>query len=174
LKDRDIVLVKKAIKGNSKALELLLQKHYEQLYRNAYLYVQNKEDSLDIVQETAYQAFRSIKSLKKPEYFMTWLTKIVIHCAMNHYRQRKDVIPLTDEILSKQTSRSTEPAYELMDAIKELKESFRTTLILFYYHDYSIKMISEVMELPEGTVKTNLSRGKQALRKCLKEEMIHG
>lgn len=174
MKDNEIVLIKKAIKGNSKALELLLQKHYERLYRTAYLYVDNKEDSLDIVQETAYQAFKSIKTVKNPEYFLTWLTKIVIHCAMNHYRQRKDVIPLTEEILSKQASPSTGPAYELMDAIKELKESFRTTLILFYYHDYSIKKISEVMELPEGTVKTNLSRGKQALRKCLKEEMIHG
>lgn len=174
MKDKETVLIKKAIKGNSKALELLLKKHYERLYRTAYLYVHNKEDSLDIVQEAAYQAFKSIKTVKNPEYFLTWLTKIVIHCAMNHYRQRKDVIPLTEEILSKQTSPSIEPTYELMDAIKGLKESFRTTLILFYYHDYSIKMISEVMELPEGTVKTNLSRGKQALRKCLKEEMIHG
>lgn len=174
MKDKETVLIKKAIKGNSKALELLLKKHYERLYRTAYLYVHNKEDSLDIVQEAAYQAFKSIKTVKNPEYFLTWLTKIVIHCAMNHHRQRKAVIPLTEEILSKQTSPSIEPTYELMDAIKGLKESFRTTLILFYYHDYSIKMISEVMELPEGTVKTNLSRGKQALRKCLKEEMIHG
>ena len=66
---KQIRLVKKAVAGNAKAFEMLFQKHSEQLYRTAYIYVRNKEDALDIVQETAYKAFLSIAQLRNPEYF---------------------------------------------------------------------------------------------------------
>ncbi|MDE1376451.1 sigma factor, partial [Bacillus licheniformis] len=53
---KQIRLVKKAVAGNAKAFETLFQKHSDQLYRTAYIYVRDKEDALDIVQETAYKA----------------------------------------------------------------------------------------------------------------------
>lgn len=62
----------------------------------------------------------------------------------------------------------------LLEAIGQLKEGYQTAIILFYYYDYSIKTISEMMEIPEGTVKTYLSRGKEALKKVFKGEMNYG
>lgn len=50
MEEKEYKLIKKAIKGNKKAFEKLIKKHYEQIYRTAYLYVHNKEDALDIVQ----------------------------------------------------------------------------------------------------------------------------
>src|SRR3954452_25319139 len=96
-------LVIKAIKGNKKAFEQLLKQHYEQIYRTAYLYVHNEEDALDVVQEATYQAFKSIHSLKHPEYFMTWLTKIIIRCAGQILKKRNNIVRLTDEVLSNLT-----------------------------------------------------------------------
>lgn len=64
-----IKLIKKAIKGNAKAFEALILENQEQLYRTAYLYVGNREDSLDVVQETTYKAFKSIHQLKEPTFF---------------------------------------------------------------------------------------------------------
>lgn len=166
-------LVKKAIKGNKKAFEQLIKQHYERIYRTAYLYVHNEQDALDVVQEATYQAYTSIHSLKQPEYLMTWLTRIIIRCAGQILKKRNNVVPLTDEVLS--TLSGTEPSdhdesIHLLNSIGKLKDNYRTVIILFYYHDYSLKTISELMEIPEGTVKTYLSRGKADLKKSYNEE----
>ena len=172
-------LVKKAIKGNKSAFEQLIKQHYEQIYRTAYLYVHSEEDALDVVQDVTYQAFTSIHSLKHPEYFMTWLTKIIIRCSGQIIKRRNIVIPLTDEILTNLSVTDHSglgESMELLDAIGQLKENYRTAIILFYYYDYSIKTISDMMGIPEGTVKTHLSRGKADLKKSYKkgEDECHG
>ena len=84
-----IKLVKKAIKGNEDAFETLITNHSDKLYRTAYLYVRNKEDALDVLQETTYKAFISIHQLKSPEYFGTWLTKILIRTAYDRIKQEE-------------------------------------------------------------------------------------
>nr|WP_307152085.1 sigma-70 family RNA polymerase sigma factor [Robertmurraya andreesenii] len=166
-------LVKKAIKGNKSAFEKLIQQHYERIYRTAYLYVHNEEDALDVVQEATYQAFTSIHSLKNPEYFMTWLTRIIIRCSGQVLKKRSKVVPLSEEILSNlpgQVNPNIEESLQLLHAIQQLRENYRTVIILFYYYDYSIKAISGVMEIPESTVKTYLSRGKAELKEFYKDE----
>lgn len=170
-------IVKKAIKGNKKAFEKLIKMHYEQIYRTAYLNVHNEEDALDIVQEATYQAYVSINTLKNPEYFMTWFTKIIIRCSGKVLKKRNNVVSLSDEMLAviPQLDSSKDDSLQLLYALEQLKENYRTVIILFYYNDYPIKTISEMLEMPEGTVKTNLSRGKAALKKLLKgEEISHG
>lgn len=172
-------LVKKAIKGNKGAFEKLLQQHYERIYRTAYVYVHNEEDALDVVQEAAYQAFISIHSLKNPEYFLTWLTRIVIRCSGQLLKKKSKVVPLSDEIVSNlpnQANPNIDESMQLLHAIQQLRENYRTAIILFYYHDYPIKMISSEMEVPESTVKTYLSRGKAELKKSYKneEDKCHG
>ncbi|WP_413302720.1 sigma-70 family RNA polymerase sigma factor [Bacillus sp. 1P10SD] len=172
-------LVKKAIKGNKSAFEKLVQQHYERIYRTAYLYVHNEQDALDVVQEAAYQAFASIHSLKHPEYFTTWLIKIVIRCSGQVVKRKSNVVPLSDEILSNLpglANSNIEESLQLISTIQQLKENYRTAIILFYYYDYSIKTISGIMEIPESTVKTYLSRGKAELKKSYKneEDKCHG
>jgi RNA polymerase sigma-70 factor (TIGR02954 family) len=166
-------LVKKAIKGSKRAFEQLIKQHYERIYRTAYLYVHNEEDALDVVQDATYQAYTSIHALKHPEYFMTWLTKIIILCAGKILRERNNVVPLTDEMLTHllvSDYSNRDDAIHLLNVIGQLKDNYRTAIILFYYYDYSIKTISEMMEIPEGTVKTYLSRGKADLLKSYKKE----
>lgn len=177
MKDKNYELIKKAIKGDKRAFEQLIKQHYKQIYRTALLYVHNQEDALDIVQESTYQALISIHTLKNPEYFMTWFTTIVIRCSGKLLTKRKSVVPLTEDILSSFKSNTdyiNEDSLLLLDAIKKLKEGYRTTIILFYYYDYSIKTISEMMEIPEGTVKTYLSRGKDALKKNIEKWRSYG
>ena len=172
-------LVKKANKGSKRAFEKLVQQHYERIYRTAYLYVHNEEDALDVVQEAAYQAYKSIHSLKHPEYFMTWLTRIVIRCAGQLIKKKNNVIPMSDEYLSnlpEESNSGIEESSQLLHAIQQLRVNYRTAIILFFYYDYSIKMISKEMDIPENTVKTYLSRGKAELKKLInsEEDKCHG
>ncbi|WP_052404891.1 sigma-70 family RNA polymerase sigma factor [Bacillus rubiinfantis] len=171
-------IVKKAIKGNKNAFEQLIKQHYEQIYRTAYVYVHNEADALDVVQEATYQALCSIYSLKNPEYFMTWFTKIIIRCSGQVLKKQSKVVPLSDDNLLQElpaAASNHDETMHILHALNQLPENYRTVLILFYYHDYSIKTISEILGIPEGTVKTYLSRGKTALKKYFEgEEQSHG
>ncbi|MBV7506637.1 sigma-70 family RNA polymerase sigma factor [Bacillus sp. sid0103] len=165
---KEIKLIKKAIKGNKKAFEELLILHSDQLYRTAYLYVGNREDALDLVQETAYKAFLAIGQLREERYFLTWLTKIIIHCAYDVLKKKKKEIPVEDfiEMLPVKEDRRDE-ALDLAEAIDRLNEHYRNAVILFYYQDLPISEVAKVMNIPENTVKTYLYRGKNQLKKLL-------
>ena len=82
-------LVKKAMRGSPKAFGDLIEAQQEYLYRMAYLYVRQEADALDVVQESILKAYKSLKTLREPEYFRTWLTKIVINTAQDRRRRRK-------------------------------------------------------------------------------------
>ncbi|MBM6616878.1 sigma-70 family RNA polymerase sigma factor [Bacillus suaedaesalsae] len=161
-------LVRKAIKGNKEAFQQLLVLHSDQLYRTAYLYVGNREDALDVVQETSYKAYMAINSLRNEDYFLTWLTKILIHCSYDVlHRKRKEVLTENMKEISIDKKPKTEEHIDLVRGLSELKEEYRSTLILFYYRDLPIVEISRILEVPENTVKTYLQRGKKQLKQKL-------
>lgn len=82
-------LVKRAMRGNPKAFGTLVEREQEYLYRMAFLYVRQEQDALDVVQESILKAYKSLKTLREPEYFRTWLTKIVINTAQDTLRARQ-------------------------------------------------------------------------------------
>ncbi|WP_409303931.1 sigma-70 family RNA polymerase sigma factor [Peribacillus sp. SCS-155] len=162
----ELTLIRQAIEGNPYAFEQLLMEYSDRLYRTAYLYVGNREDALDVVQETAYKAFSSISQLRNEEFFLTWMTKILINCAYDVLRKRKKPIPsVTDPgaILSERN----EEKLDLAAAIGKLPVRYQTSIILFYYYDMSLQEMAKIMETPENTIKTYLSRGKKQLRTLL-------
>jgi len=167
----DIQLVKLAKEGDANAFEQLLAKYSEQLYRTAYIYVGNREDALDVVQETAYQSFGSIGKLKNEAYFLTWLTRILINCA-NAVLKKRQIHESIDEVtlLVKENTNYI----EVKEAVDQLQENYQTAIILFYYHDLSIKHIAKTMEIPENTVKTYLSRGRKHLKKLIEGGFTNG
>lgn len=72
-------LVEKAARGDREAFGELIIMHQEYLYRLAYMYTKNEQDALDAVQECAMRAMISMDKLRKPEYFKTWITRILIN-----------------------------------------------------------------------------------------------
>ena len=82
-------LVKKARRGSPTAFGDLIEGPQEYLYRMAYLYVGQEDAALDVVQESILKAYKSLKTLREPEYFRTWLTKILINTAQDLLRKRK-------------------------------------------------------------------------------------
>lgn len=168
-------LVKRAMKGNKEAYEELLVLHSNQLYRTAYLYIGNREDALDIVQETAYKGLIAIRQLKNETYFLTWLTKILIHCAFDVMKKKNKEIP-AEEIVeySAELFETKDTNIDLLSAVSQLKDHYRTAIILFYFKDFSIKEVAKTMDVPENTVKTYLSRGKVELKKRLRGHTYNG
>ncbi|WP_171051014.1 sigma-70 family RNA polymerase sigma factor [Bacillus sp. BHET2] len=114
--------------------------HSEQLYRTAYLYVRNREDALDVVQETSYKAFMSIGQLKNETFFLTWLTRILIHCSYDVLKKNKKEIPI-DHISERDVDIKEKgvESLDLLEAMNQLNEKYKDAIILFYFQDLPIK-----------------------------------
>lgn len=169
-------LVKKAQKGNDKAYIMLFQQFEEEIYRMAYVYVKNKDDALDIVQEVAYQSFKNIGTLKKPEFFKTWLLKITINCALNLINRNKKVIPFNQnfEVLASSEDGDIALSISLQELMDILQEDEKSIILLKYYDDRTLREISEILDIPLGTAKSILYRALDKLRQNLKEAKNYG
>ncbi|WJE15145.1 sigma-70 family RNA polymerase sigma factor [Halobacillus sp. ACCC02827] len=167
-------LIKKAKKGDSEAFEKLLIQYSDRLYRTAYLYAGNRDDALDIVQETAYKAFLAIKNLRESKYFLTWITRILINSSYEWKRKKEKELPL--EQISQVSTGKDDCIVEHLDlvwALDRLPEKYRDAVVIFYYQDLPIKEVAEIMDVPVNTVKTYLLRGKKQLKVILKGEGYH-
>lgn len=170
------LLVKKAQKGNDKAYLELFQQYEADIYRMAYVYVKNKNDALDVVQEVAYQSFKNIRTLNKPEYFKTWLMKITINCALNVINKNKKVVPLIPqfEVHTEEGVEDIAMSLSLRELMDILQEDEKSVILLKYYNDRTLKEISDILDIPLGTAKSILYRALNKLRQNLKEVENYG
>lgn len=168
--------VKRAKKGDNQAFQELMDEEKARLYKMAYIYVKNENDALDIFQETVYKAYTSIKNLKEEEFFSTWITRILINTAIDYIRKNKRITPMDKDMLENKTivgHSRIEDKMDLLSAIGELEEKYKTVLILRFYKDYTVKQIASILEWPEGTVKTTIHRAVNKLRGKLGEVCIN-
>jgi len=158
---------------DERAFEDLVKKEKEKLYRIAFLYVKNENDALDIVQETIYKAFTSIETLREVKYFSTWITRILINNALDFLKKQKKIL-LSDEIdkINNLNNEKAEDKIDLVNAVKRLKEPYKTAIILRFYKDFTIKQIANILDCPEGTVKTYIHRGIYKLKLDLGKEYV--
>lgn len=164
-------IVKKAQKGSEKAFLKLFQQFEEDIYRIAFVYVKNKDDALDVVQEVAYQTFKKIDTLKNPEYIKTWLIRITMNCAINVIRNNKRVVSLHPEfdVLAGREDEDLILSLSLQELMNSLQDNEKSVILLRFYKDYTIKEISKILDIPLGTAKSILYRALHKLRKNYKE-----
>lgn len=162
-------LVTDAQRGSDEAFCQLIFQHKIQLYKIAYTYFKNEQDALEAVQETTCRAYQNIKKLKNAQYFKTWLIRILINYCIDEQRKRKKLSPLTIEAIAPDIG-FDEYRAEIEDLIYHLKPEYRQVLILKYFEDLTLRDIAEIMERPEGTIKTWLNKGLESLRLMLSKE----
>lgn len=159
---KQLLLVKQAKKGNHEAFITLIQNYEIVLYNMAYRFLGNEDDVADALQETIMIAFQKIEQLNNPRYFNTWICKILINNCQKIIKNRQffvelENVPIQDDVIG------TEDLY-FQDWLNGLDDLYSTPLILRYYHGFSIKEISEILDEPAGTIKSKLSRGKKKLK----------
>ncbi|WP_160645489.1 sigma-70 family RNA polymerase sigma factor [Chengkuizengella marina] len=150
----------------------LINENQEKLYRIAYSYVKNKDDALDIVQETVYKAYLSYHKVKKIQYENTWLTKILINTSIDFIKKNKKVVT-TDIKLIENTSHfnndNLQQKVEIKEAIDKLNEKQKTVIILRFYEDMKLEEIAKILESPVSTIKSILYRALNEMNINLKE-----
>lgn len=173
--DREVErLIRKSMHGSFPAFGQLIHLYQDYLYRTAYIYMKNEDDALDVVQDCILTAYEAVGGLQKPEYFRTWLTRILINCALKALRNSSREMSM-EELPEQAVGRdaSIEERCDLYHAVGQLPEPYRTVVILKYYNDMKINEISKIMDIPEGSVKSYLFRAKKELRTCLKEDYVY-
>lgn len=166
---------KRAQKGDTDALYKLLESRADYLYRVAFLKLHKEEDCLDALQDATVQAIRSLSTLREPRYFFTWYTQILYHScgavlAKRIKHEHSDLAPFQEKIPERKradNAENTEVKLDLNNALLRLNHRYRDALQLFYFQNLSIREISDRLNQPEGTVKTNLRRGKAELKEIL-------
>lgn len=164
----------KAKKGDDNAFYELISERKEILYRTAYTYVKNRDDAIDILDETIYKAYLSLKRLKDPKFFNTYLTRILINTSLDYMRKNKkvNIVELQDNIPIEKSCLSFEEKHDLKEAVNKLDEKYKTIIILKYFQDMTIQEISNVLSCPLGTIKSQLHKALKLLRIELKEGKI--
>ncbi|MCM3670878.1 sigma-70 family RNA polymerase sigma factor [Mesobacillus maritimus] len=159
-------LISRAQEGDDEAFLELFQTYENDLYRMAFVYVKNQEDALDVVQETAYNEFKNIGSLREPRYLKTWLLKIAISCATDLLRKNKKVVHLNPdyaEWIGKESG-DVPLTITMQQILETLDEHEKSIVFMKYYQDYTFKEIADVKGMPLGSVKTMLYRALEKLR----------
>lgn len=172
-KKDEIRLVKKAVRGNPDAYGELVKEYQEYLYKMAFLSMKDEQEALDLVGSVILKGFQKIHTLKNPEWFRTWITRILINTAND---ERKKIISYTELVeahAAKEPGISTEERCDLTAAIQQLPEKYKTVIILKYFSGFSVQEIAYTMNSPEGTVKAYLSRARKELRNILKEDYMY-
>lgn len=172
----DILLVKKAIKGDREAFEDLINMYFDRLYKEAYLRCKHEEDAKEIVQETIYKAYKNVKSLKEPKYFKTWLSKILINVS-NDYMSKNEMIDLEHDenhyVKEIHNDNQVEIKIDLYNAMDELEDKYKDVIILRYVEDLKIEDISKILERPINTIKTHIRKAIKDMKNLLKEDYIN-
>ena len=150
------------------AFAQLIIENEQQLYRIAKSILMSDEDCADAAQEAVAKGFASLSALKQDRYAKTWLIRILIHECYRIAKERTRNLPLEPEMWQDVPGRSGDYS-ELYEALSLMPEDFRVVLVMHYLEGYAVKEIADILQIPEGTVKSRMSRGREQLR-CLMEK----
>lgn len=142
----------------------------QRLYRTAYLYLGSEADALEAVDETVYQALCSLKKLRQPEFFETWITRILINTCHNELRRRKRFHPGGEDALPDTAGPDAYDHLPLKEAVRRLPEELRAVIILRFFAGYTQAETAAALNIPQGTAATRQKRALALLRLELGEE----
>ena len=138
------------------------------LYHVACGILRSEADREDAVQECILKAWEKRDSLKSDAAFRSWVTRILINECYDICRRSGKIIVM-DELPEAVAPEMENP--ELRDAINKLEDIYRLPILLFYVEGFSIREISRMLQIPEGTVKSRLHAGRGKLKILLGEEV---
>lgn len=146
-----------------------VQRIRAKLYNTAYLYLGSEQEALDCVDEAVYKGLVSLKSLRQPEFFETWLMRILINECITGLRRRK-FSAATEEI--PETANDEYDALPLRDAVSRLPKELKTPIILRYFSGLTTAETAQTLNIPQGTLSTRLRRALKLLRLELSDEEV--
>ena len=157
---------------NKEELSKLILENQKEMYVLACSILKNQADAQDAVSECIVRAFENRTSLKKRTSARSWLMKILINVSRSAITKRQKVVLFADPEQYEQEPETAED--HLWSVILELPENVRVVMVLYYYEGFSVREISTLLDIPEGTTKTRLSSGIKQLAKWIEDGKERG
>ena len=182
----DGALVERARRGDREAFRGLVERYQRKVAALALGMLRNREDALDIVQDTFTKAFQSLDKFKGDSSFYTWIYRIGVNLCIDHQRREsryvqaaadvddvgEEVAPPSDEDLERdepfEMARSTEIGAHHVEAINELPPEHRAVILLREVDGLSYEEISQALDCPKGTVMSRLHYARRHLQARLR------
>jgi RNA polymerase sigma factor (sigma-70 family) len=159
---------------NPKAQHQLYEQFSASMFGVCLRYSGSYEDAQDVLHEGFLKVFEKIEQFLGKGAFEGWVRKIMVNTALEKYRNRYKIINIQDNIIEVEGTGSEELAEnmtvnEIMQFIQELSPKYRLVFNLYAIEGYTHKEISELMNITEGTSKSNLSRARAILQEKVKK-----
>ena len=185
--DADAQLVERCLGGDETAWEDLVRLHTRRVYSICYRFTSRDSESQDLSQEVFLRIFRNLRSFRSGEgSFVVWLTRLTRNLLIDHYRRTRSE-RATDSIEDQLTMleektvslghadsilAGREASEVLQGALSRLSPELRETVILRDLEEMEYREIAQVLNVPEGTVKSRLNRGRAELARVLKRQKV--
>lgn len=185
--DADVQLVERCLSGQEAAWEDLVRLHTRRVYSVCYRFTNSDTEAQDLTQEVFLRVFKNLKSFRAGEgLFVVWLTRLTRNLLIDHYRRTR--MDRATESIEDQTAALEEntaaiartdgmlagrEASELLQAaLQKLSPELRETVILRDLEELEYREIAKILNVPEGTVKSRLNRGRAELAKALRRQKV--
>ena len=176
--------------NDENAIGVLIQYTQNKMYYTAYRFVKNQGIAEDIVQESYIQALKNLDSLKEDDKFISWITTILINRCKSYLAVKKnteftdfsslddseDELNFEENIENERIDFIPEKNFNydqlkegLNTVLNDLPDNQRMAIILYYLDEFKIKDIAEILDVPQGTVKSLLNYGRKAIKSKIEE-----
>ncbi|MUT64964.1 sigma-70 family RNA polymerase sigma factor [Paenibacillus sp. NEAU-GSW1] len=157
-----------AVKGDEEALLKRIGLDKQQMYGIAFSYMRNEADTLEAIQETVCRVWAGRRKLREPKYFTTWMMRILIRVCLDERRKKqRERAGLLEQIESQSNESAADRSAARLDMearLAILPAKYRMVIVLKYYRDMTITEIAELLEKPDGTIRTWLNKALRLLR----------
>lgn len=155
--------------------QMLYETYFQMVYRLSLYLTKEQQAAEDVTHETFIKVFENFSQLRSLSKIEAWIKTITVNNARKHFNEQKRVLLIEPEGLRTQQTTENELLEEkelgdyLKKELQKLPPEFLEVLILKYYSDLEISEIATSLNLPEGTVKSRLARGRKKLKALIKQ-----
>jgi RNA polymerase sigma-70 factor (ECF subfamily) len=172
-------LISQCLAGDEYAIEAFVRQYETSVFRLALSIVGDAAEANEITQETFISALKSLPTYREEKSFKAWLYTIALNQSRSHLRKRKSRerlgnilksilhVETQKQILPEDAIIQNEKEAVLWNSLNQLDEKFRTVVVLRYFHELSIREISEILAVNEGTIHSRLFSAREKLREAL-------
>ena len=166
---RDFALVERCRKGDRQAFEALIREYQRPVYNAAYRILGNPDDAADATQAAFLKAFEHLDRYDPSYKFFSWIYRIAINESINQRKKSREQQLLDNDQAAADggpdsTAEADDLASGIQDGLMALNDDYRTVVVLRHFSDLSYRQISEVLEIPEKTVKSRLYSARQLMK----------
>ena len=175
---REQALIDQCRKGDRRALGELLGNYERPVYNAAYRILGNPDDAADVTQTSFLKAFEHLDQYKSNYRFFSWIYRIAVNESINQLKRGKKQRSLDDREIAgngspEAVATADDVSREIQAGLMELSEEYRAVIVLRHFSECSYRQISDILQIPEKTVKSRLYSARQLMKEKLQATGMH-